>query len=105
MKYKHIVRFTILVLFLLFVGLYITQALGYYEFTNAKKTTLTNSAIERFEKDVKEGKALDAKDYVEEEKHYNNKLSRLSLTISSTIEKSFSFVMNTLFNELAKATD
>ncbi|MCI8547974.1 MAG: hypothetical protein HFJ38_03690 [Bacilli bacterium] len=105
MKSKHVVRFTLLVLFLLFVGLYITQALGYYEFTNAKKTTLTNSAIEKFEKDVKEGKALDVKNYVEEEKQYNNLLSRVSLSVSNAIEKSFSFVMNTLFNELAKATN
>ena len=105
MKSKHVVRFTLLVLFLLFVGLYITQALGYYEFTNAKKTTLTNYAIEKFEKDVKEGKALDVKNYVEEEKQYNNLLSRVSLSVSNAIEKSFSFVMNTLFNELAKATN
>ncbi len=105
MKYKHVARFVIFSLFLLFIGLYITQALGYYEFTNAKKTTLTNFAIEKFEKDVKEGKKLDAKDYIEEEKQYNNIISKASLTISNTIEKTFDVVMNTLFNELAKATN
>ena len=105
MKYKHAVRFTILCLFLLFIGLYITQALGYYEFTNAKKTTLTNSAIERFENDVKSGKKLDTKNYIEAEKHYNNMLSNASLTISNAIETTFNTLMNTLFNELAKATN
>lgn len=105
MKYKHAVRFTILALFLLFIGLYITQAMGYYEFTNAKKTTLTNSAISKFEKDIQEGKKIDIKNYVEEEKQYNNLLSRASLTLSNAIETTFNTVMNSLFNELAKATN
>lgn len=105
MKGKNVARLVIFCLFSLFLCLYVTQALGYYEFTNYKKTTLTTKAIERFEADVKEGKKIDAKDYIEEEKNYNNLLSKTSLTISNTIEKTFDTLMNTLFNELAKVTN
>lgn len=104
MKGKNAARLFIACLFSLFLCLYVTQALGYYEFTNYKKTTLTNKAIERFEEDVKSGKKIDAKDYVEAEKNYNNLLSRTSLTISNTIEKTFDMLMNCLFNELSKVT-
>lgn len=104
MKAKNVVRLSIACIFSLFLCLYITQALGYYEFTNAKKTTMTTRAMEKFEKDVKSGKKINAKDYLEEEKNYNNFLSKTSLTISSTIEKTFGAIMNAFFNELAKAT-
>lgn len=105
MKAKNAFRLFIVCIFSLFLCLYVTQALGYYEFTNAKKTTLTTKAMEKFEKDVKDGKKIDAKDYIEEEKNYNNLLSRTSLTISNTIEKTFDTIMNAFFNELAKATN
>lgn len=104
MKAKNIFRFSVLVLFTLFICLYITQALGYYEFTNAKKTTLTRDAMEKFERDIQSGKKIDVKDYLEEEKNYNNFLSKTSITISNTIEKTFNTIMNALFNEMAKAT-
>lgn len=104
MKGKNTARLIIACLFSLFLCLYITQALGYYEFTNNKKTTLTTKGIEKFEQDLKEGKKIDAKDYIEEEKNYNNLLSRTSLTISNTIEKTFNTLMNAFFNELSKVT-
>lgn len=104
MKAKNVVRLSIACIFSLFLCLYITQALGYYEFTNAKKTTMTTKAMEKFEKDVKSGKEINAKDYLEEEKNYSNFLSKTSLTISNTIEKTFGAIMNAFFNELAKAT-
>ena len=104
MKAKNIFRIFMVSMFSLFICLYITQAFGYYEFTNSKKTTLTKEAMEKFEKDVKNGKKIDAKDYIEEEKNYNNLLSKTSITFSNTIEKTFNAIINTLFNEVAKAT-
>lgn len=80
-----------------------TQATGYYEFNNSKKTTLTNDAIKKFEKDIKEGKQISAKNYLEGEKEYNNKISTTSLKISKTIEKSFNYLMGKLFEEINSA--
>ena len=100
MKAKNVFILLFSCLFILFISLYVTQATGYYEFSNAKKSTLTNEAIKKFEQDVKEGKEIAAKNYLEEEKQYNNKISKASLTLSKTIEKSFNFIMNRLFNEI-----
>lgn len=102
-KGKNIFIFVFSVLFILFISLYVTQATGYYEFNNSKKSTLTNNAIKKFEEDVKNGKKINAKNYLESEKEYNNKISIISLKLSKTIEKSFNFLMGKLFNEINSA--
>lgn len=103
MKANNILKFTFIILILLFIGLYISQVTGYYEYTESKKTTLTKDAINRFEKDVKEGKEISAKNYLEEEKEYNNKVSKLGITVSNLIEKSFNKTMSSLFKEIDRA--
>ena len=103
-KAKKIFKLLISTLFLLFLGLYITQALGYFDFNDNKKTVLTENAIERFEKDIKSGKKINAKDYIEEEKNYNNLLSKISLSLSNVIEKGFNHFMNAMFDEISKVT-
>ena len=103
MKANNILKFTFIILILLFIGLYISQVTGYYEYTESKKTTLTKDAINRFEKDVKEGKEISAKNYLEEEKEYNNKVSKLGINVSNLIEKSFNKTMSSLFKEIDRA--
>ncbi len=103
MKGKDIARFVILVFIILFIALYTSQASGYYPNTESKKTTLTEDAIEKFEQDVKEGKEIVAKNYLQEEKHYNNKASKLGMNISNLIEKGFNKTMNAFFKEIDKA--
>ena len=103
MKANNILKFTFIILILLFIGLYISQVTGYYEYTESKKTTLTKDAINRFEKDVKEGKEISAKNYLEEEKEYNNKVSKLGITVSNLIEKIFNKTMSSLFKEIDRA--
>ncbi len=102
MKGKNIFIFIFMTLFLLFIGLYITQAFGYYEFTNYKKSTLTDAAIKKFEQDVKNGKEIKATNYIEKEKNYNNLFSNVSLSLSNSISSFFNMVMNNMFNELDK---
>ena len=103
MKYARVVQLTFFVLVILFVGLYISQMTGYYQYNESRKTTLTQSAIERFEQDVKEGKEIHAGDYLEEETEYNNKISNLGMKISRVIEAGFNKAMNAIFDELSKA--
>lgn len=103
MKVNHIMKVIFMILIVLFIGLYISQISGYYEYTESKKTTLTKEAIEKFEKDVKNGKEIQAKNYLEEEKEYNNKASKLGMKVSTVIEKSFNKSMNYLFKEINKA--
>ncbi len=103
MKGKNIFRLVFLVLIILFIALYLTQLTGYYEFQESKKSSLTKDAIERFEKDVKEGREIVAKNYLVEEKNYQNKASSLGMKVSGLIEKGFNRAMNALFREVDKA--
>ncbi len=103
MKYRKFFEFTMMILVILFLGLYISQMTGYYQYAENKKTILTNDAMKRFEKDIKEGKEINTKDYLVEETNYNNLLSTLGMKVSSLIEKGFNKAMNGLFNELSKA--
>lgn len=103
MKYKKIIEYSFILLVVLFLGLYISQMTGYYEYTESKKTTLTEDAIERFEQDIADGKEIDTKNYLQEQTDYNNAVSSLGLKVSSWIEKGFNKAMNGLFNKLSKA--
>ncbi len=105
MKGKNIAKLVMLTLLVFFIALYISQLTGYYEYTESKKTTLTKEAIEKFEKDVKNGKEVEAKNYLQEEKEYNNKASNLGIKISGLIEKGFNKTMNALFKEIDKAVN
>ena len=102
MNYKTAGQLFMMVLVILFLGLYISQMTGYYQYTESKKTTLTEDAIKRFEQDIKDGKQIDAKNYLEEQADYNNALSSLGMKVSRLIEKGFNKAMNGVFNEISK---
>lgn len=103
MKGKNIVRIIIFTLIIIFIALYLTQVTGYYEYTENKKSTLTTEAIEKFEKDVKDGKKIDANNYIEKSKNYNNRASKLGMKVSNLIEDGFDKIMNSIFKEVDKA--
>lgn len=100
MKGKNIARIIVGTLLILFTTLYIAQGAGYYEYTNNKKTTLTNDAIKRFEEDLENGVDIKAENYLESEKNYNNNISKASMGISVLVEKGFDGVMNYIFNQI-----
>jgi hypothetical protein len=91
MENKNITKFfelIILISFLIFLALYISQSTGYYDYRNSKKTALTTNQIKQFEKDIHQGKKVDLNKYIKmNNKNYQNNVSRAGLTISSTTEK------------------
>ena len=91
MKHKKLnkaFRYSILVSFVTFFALYLSQSTGYFEYRNSKKVALANEQIEKFEKDVKEGKNIDLENYIDvNNKNYQNAISKTGLSISSTTEK------------------
>ena len=103
MKGKNVFRIVIFTLIILYTVLYIAQAMGYYEYTNRKTNSLTEEAVEQFEKDVKAGKKVNASDYLKEENDYNNNLSKSGMVVSNLIEKTFNGIMGFLFDEIDKA--
>lgn len=89
-----------------FGALYVSEATGYYEFEQHKKVTLTNEKINEFENDLKSGKQINIKNYIDEkEQSYENGFSKTGIFVSTIIEdcigsglqKTFEF-LNNVFN-------
>ena len=99
MNKKNLVRFFGVTLVILFLCIYIGQASGYYEYSNFKRTSLTNDAITKFEDDVKKGKNIKATNYLKND----NALNSIALKTSNLIEKTFDMAMNSLFKGINKA--
>ncbi len=69
-----------------FGALYISEVSGYYEFQEHKQVTLTNEKIKEFERDIKEGKDINIKDYInEKEVNLDNNFSNAGIFFSETI--------------------
>ena len=88
-----------LLLIVFFLSLYFSKYTNnYYD----NKSNLTEEAIKRYEKDLKEGKDINPSNYVVEEKNYNNKASIMGLKVSKLIENTFSKGLNYILNHLEK---
>lgn len=92
-----------LVIFLSFLVFYIILLLaqegGYYKNRNEKAKVLTEEQIVSFEKDVREGKEIDIKEYVLfEDKDYTNKVSSNVYRVSLKLENVFNSAIKIVFN-------
>ena len=84
--------------------LLIEKKAGFYETKLNRAKTLTEEQIKAFEEDIKNGKEINVKDYIINQKNYTNKLSndiykvslRLEKGIDKTIKLIFKYVNNTL---------
>ncbi len=102
MKKAKVVRFFILILFIIFAGFYIVSYSNYYDYDAKKRMTLTNEQIKQFEEDVQNGVDIDVKNYLSlNEKHYNNKVSQFTYKVSSLIGRTIEKTINGVFNKLA----
>ncbi len=81
---KRLIKLIGVILLIFFLALYLSSYnTSYYE----NKNILTEDAIKRFEKDLKEGKKINVNNYIEKEKNYNNKVSTYTLKLSNLIDK------------------
>jgi hypothetical protein len=100
-KKYTIFKWVFLILSLIFLTLYISQATGYYEFQQQKRVKLTEEKIKQFEKDIASGEKIDINNYLEDMKvDYNNSVSKAGLKISEKIEAIFNGGMKFFFNFL-----
>ena len=58
MKPEKIFKSVLMILFIIFISLYISQSSGYYEYEQYKKVELTKEQIKKFEQDIKDGKKV-----------------------------------------------
>ncbi len=79
-------RYLLVLSFIAFLTLYLSESAGYYEYANREKNILTEKQIKEFEKDVKDGKDIKIEDYIEKTKiDYGNKASDMGKYVSNTI--------------------
>ena len=105
-KRNKIFRWTMFFLLITFLTLYISQATGYYEYEQSRKTAFTEEQIKQFEQDVKNGKEIDVTKYLENTtKNYQNNISKITLNISESISKYMKLGIEKLFEGIAKAIE
>ena len=85
MKKHNFFKTLFILVFLLFLALFIASKTGYYEKSVKDKTYLTNKKLTEFEKDISEGKNVDAKDYFPKEVDYSNIFTKSANNISNKI--------------------
>lgn len=103
---NKVFKWTLFLLFLSFVILYLSQATGYYEYEQSRKTAFTEEQIKQFEQDVKDGKEIDINAYLENtNKDYQNNISRVTLNISEAISKYMKLGIEKMFEGIAKAIE
>ena len=85
MKKHNFIKTLFILVFLLFLALFIASKTGYYEKSVKDKTYLTNKKLKEFEKDISEGKNVDAKDYFPKEVDYSNIFTKSANNISNKI--------------------
>lgn len=92
-----------LILFIIFIVLYFSEASGYYEFQNRRTKELTDKQIEKFEADVAAGKNVKIEDYVvTKNNNYNNNLSSAGLKLSNGISHLIEKGLNNTFSVIVK---
>ncbi len=78
----------IMVLFVVFLGLFIAAKSGYYETRLNKQVVLTSEAIKQFESDVQNGKKVDINNYITKDtKDYTNSFTRAGEKLAKACEK------------------
>lgn len=92
---QKITKGVLVFLVVLFLIIY-TNKDNYYK----EEQVISNEAIERFEKDLKEGKTIDPANYMNPKKDYNNKISKTGLKVSSLIEKGVNKVLSKLLDSI-----
>ena len=73
------------IIFVIYIGLYVMDSLGYYNIA-AKNKVITEEKLQEFESDVKNGKEIDLKEYVRDTTNYKNVYSNIGYSISVGID-------------------
>lgn len=89
------IKIILIIITIFFLSLYFSNYNNtYYQ----NKTNLTEEAIRKYEKDLKDNKIITSKNYIPKEKNYNNKASSIGLKSSNLLEN----IINKTLKYLAK---
>ena len=95
--------FILSTLFLIFVAYTLAYESGYYEANISKKSHITEEKLQEFESDVKEGKEIDVKDYIDNDfVDYSSSMSKIGNKLASSIDSFMDSGLTDFFNFLGK---
>ena len=102
-KKEKIFRTFMTILFIGFIGIYISNKNGYNEYEKHKRVELTNKEIQKFEEDIKNNKDIDINDYIGNiNEDYSNGISNMSVKFSNITSKYIKKGINDIFNIISK---
>jgi len=102
-KKKNYFLIILSLLFIVFAAYMVAYNSGYYEANVSRKSKITEEKLQEFERDVKEGKEIDIKDYVENDfVDYSSSLSKLGNRFSSSIDTFMDSGLSDFFAFLGK---
>lgn len=101
MNKKKIFKVVFIILFVAFIISYAIEKTGYYEYNLQNKMIMTTEAMEKFEKDVSEGKDVRREDYlVSTDKDYSSSLTtgtnKVSMKVNNMLKKGIEGVFKVL---------
>ena len=103
MKSKKMVKLLIEVVIIVFIFSYAIEKSGYYEYNLQEKKNMTEDEIKKFENDVKMGKNVDVKDYLNDvTKDYSSNLTRSASTFSLNLNRYLIKTINETINIFIK---
>ncbi len=92
---------SLIIFFIIYITLYISQASGYYDYQLHRRTELTQEQIRKFEKDIKDGRPVDVEEYLKINlKDYNNKFSSYGNSFSNFTSKNVKIILEKTFGLL-----
>ena len=98
MNKEESVKVVFILLFIIFITIYISQATGYYEYELFRKTELTKEQIKQFEEDIKNNKNIDVTKYIENDaKKDSNEFSKIGSNFSNVTSKYIKKGINEVF--------
>ncbi len=104
--FLNIVKFCLLILFIVFCAIYFSQSGGFYEYELHKRQVFTAEKIKQFEQDVADGKDISIENYLEyEKKDYSNKASSAGLYLSKSIGNGIKKIIEGSFKMINKIVE
>ena len=103
MKHKRIFKLITYSIIILFIFSYTIEESGYYEYSLNNKKNLTEKEIKQFERDIKEGKEIDIKDYLQDNTtDYSSNLTKSTSNLSIKLNKYIKIILTDYFDIFKK---
>jgi hypothetical protein len=100
---KKGIKIFLIIIFVMYIGLYFSYRNGYYEIRNNEKKILTEEMIKEYEQDLLNGVDVTNKEYVVVRPDYTNVYTQNLLKVSKKIEKGFKRVVKYFFKHVSDA--